>query len=296
MTARAETRYSWGADEHLVVQFSEAMSLEANFTAMAVSKILETDRLEGITDICPGNASLLIRFNPDITPAEDVEAAARAAEQHVSEQPSLSLETRIFEVPVWYDDPYTNETGARFRDRHQRPEGNDLEFGAIENGMASVQEFIDAHSGSPWITSMVGFVSGLPFLFQMVPRERQIELPKYLRPRTDTPPLTVGHGGCFAAIYSVRGAGGYQMFGVTPTPIFDPEQRLADFEDFMVFFRPGDIVKFRSIEEDEYRRIEAEVEAGTYQFRQRPVTFTLNDFLDDPDAYNRSLMEALYDR
>nr|MCW2728961.1 kipI 1 [Aeromicrobium sp.] len=292
----SETRYSWGADEHLVVQFAEAMSLEANFRAMAVSKVLDADRLAGITDICPGNASLLIRFDPDVTPPAELEAAVRQAEQHVGNQPSLSLETRIFEVPVWYDDPYTNEVGARFRDRHQRPEGNDLEFGAIENGMASIEEFIEAHSGSPWITSMVGFVSGLPFLFQMVPRERQIELPKYLRPRTDTPPLTVGHGGCFAAIYSVRGAGGYQMFGVTPTPIFDPEQRLADFADFMVFFRPGDIVKFRSVDEAEYRSIEAEVEAGTYRFRQRPVTFTLNEFLADPDAYNGSLMEALYDR
>lgn len=291
-----DTRYSWGADEHLVVQFSEAMSLEANFRAMAVSKLLEKDRLAGITDICPGNASLLIRFDPDVTPPEELEAVVREAERQVGSEPSLSLETRIFEVPVWYDDPYTNEVGARFRDRHQRPEGNDLEFGAIENGMASIEEFIEAHSGSPWITSMVGFVSGLPFLFQMVPRERQIELPKYLRPRTDTPPLTVGHGGCFAAIYSVRGAGGYQMFGVTPTPIFDPEQRLADFADFMVFFRPGDIVKFRSVDEAEYRSIEAEVEAGTYRFRQRPVTFTLNEFLEDPDAYNDSLMETLYDR
>jgi len=58
---------------------------------------------------------------------------------------------------------------------------------------------------------MVGFVAGLPFLYQMVERSRQIEAPKYLRPRTDTPKLTIGHGGCFSCIYSVRGAGGYQM-------------------------------------------------------------------------------------
>ena len=30
-------------------------------------------------------------------------------------------------------------------------------------------------------------------------------------------------GGCFGCIYSVRGAGGYQMFGITPMPIYDPE-------------------------------------------------------------------------
>ena len=38
------------------------------------------------------------------------------------------------------------------------------------------------------------------------------------------------------SLYSVRGAGGYQMFGVTPGPIFDPGQELPDFADFMVFF------------------------------------------------------------
>jgi len=30
----------------------------------------------------------------------------------------------------------------------------------------------------------------------MVDRPRQLEVPKYLRPRTDTPKLTVGYGGC----------------------------------------------------------------------------------------------------
>jgi urea carboxylase len=211
----------------------------------------------------------------------------------VSEAPSLTLDTRIVEVPVWYDDPFTNETAARFRDRHQRPEGNDLEFAAAENGLPSVQAFIDRHCGSPWLTSMVGFVAGLPFLFQMVPRERQLEVPKYLRPRTDTPPLTVGHGGCFACIYSVRGAGGYQMFGITPAPIFDPSQQLPDFADFMVFFRPGDIVKFRPIDQQEYERTRADVEAGTYRLKQAPVSFGLDDFLADPDAYNAQLLEAL---
>jgi urea carboxylase len=140
---------------------------------------------------------------------------------------------------------------------------------------------------------MVGFVAGLPFMFQMVPRERQLEVPKYLRPRTDTPPLTVGHGGCFACIYSVRGAGGYQMFGVTPGPIFDPGRALPDFADFMVFFRPGDIVQFRPIDEAEYHRTRDEVSAGRFRFRQRPFTFSLDEFHANPGAYNRTVLEAL---
>ncbi|MEI8634457.1 carboxyltransferase domain-containing protein [Vibrio sp. PP-XX7] len=40
-------------------------------------------------------------------------------------------------------------------------------------------------------------------------------------PRDRFPKQTVGHGGCFGCIYSVKGAGGYQMFGITPVPIYD---------------------------------------------------------------------------
>ena len=289
----SESRYSWGGDEHLVVQLDEAMSLEVNFAAMAMTGALRERALDGVVDICPANASFLVRFDPDVLAPSALEAQVREVEREVAAMPSLALQTRIVEVPVWYDDPWTNETAAKFRDRHQRPEGNDLEFAAAENGLSSSQEFIDRHSGSPWLTSMVGFVAGLPFLYQMVSRERQLQVPKYLRPRTDTPPLTVGHGGCFACIYSVRGAGGYQMFGVTPAPIFDPTQKLADFADFMVFFRPGDLVKFTGVDEARYGRIREEVEAGTFRFRQAPVEFRLDDFHAAPDEYNAALLEAL---
>ena len=152
---------------------------------------------------------------------------------------------------------------------------------------------MQAHSNAPWFVSMVGFVAGLPFLFQMVERPQQLEVPKYLRPRTDTPKLTVGHGGCFSCIYSVRGAGGYQMFGITPAPIFDPAQKLPYLKDMMVFFRPGDIVKWKPITREEYDRDVAAVDAGSFDLRIRPVSFSLQKFLDDPAAYNAMLLEQL---
>ena len=160
----------------------------------------------------------------------------------------------------------------------------------------SVDDFIAAHSGSPWFVSMVGFVAGLPFMYQMVDRPRQLQVPKYLRPRTDTPKLTVGYGGCFSCIYSVRGAGGYQMFGITPMPIFDPEQKTSYLRDFMVFFRPGDIVKFKPIGRDEYDHTVAEVDAGRFAPTMRDVTFDLREFQKDIDGYNAKLGGAINDR
>lgn len=293
MTAQ-ESRYTWGGDEFLFVEIHREMTLEANYLATSIAHALDEAALDGVIDVCPANASLLIRFNPDTLPAPELEAAVRGYEREVRAQADQRLQTRIIEVPVWYNDPYTNETAERFREGyHQRPEGSDLDYAAEVNGLADAEEFIRRHHESPWLVSMVGFVAGLPFLYQLVERERQLEVPKYLSPRTDTPALTVGYGGCFTAHYSVRGAGGYQMLGIAAAPIFDPEQKLADFADFMVFFRTGDLVKYRPVLEPEYREIQAAVEAGTYRYKQAEVTFSLADALADPDAYNRTLLEAL---
>jgi urea carboxylase len=182
----------------------------------------------------------------------------------------------------------------RFRERHQDPKGTDIEYAARINNLGGADGFIKAHSGSPWFVSMVGFVAGLPFLYQMVERKRQIEAPKYLRPRTDTPKLTVGHGGCFGCIYSVRGAGGYQMFGITPMPIYDPKQEIKYLKDFMAFFRPGDIVKWKPIDRAAYDAAVADVEAGKFAPLIRDVTFSLDEFHQDIDGTNKKLMGALY--
>ena len=286
-------RYSFGGDEHVFVEISEAMSLEAFFRALSVTNAIRGEGLRGVTEICPANASFQIKFDPDLISPDDLLKEIRRLDE-VADQASPTLATRVVEIPVLYRDPWTHETQMRFRERHQDPNSTDLEFAAGINGFASVDEFIDAHSGAPWFVSMVGFVSGLPFLYQMVDRSRQIQVPKYLRPRTDTPKLTVGYGGCFSCIYSVRGAGGYQMFGITPMPIYDPEQRTSHLRDFMVFFRPGDIVKWKRISREEYDECTAQVEAGRFEPRVRDVVFSLEEFNRDMDGTNRRLEETLH--
>ena len=284
-------RYSFGADEHIFVELDEQMSLQANFKAVAITSRLKERDLDGIVEICPANASYQVRFNPDELSPYELMDILKELEQEVSGSGSQELSTRLIEVPVLYNDPWTHETLMRFRERHQDPDATDLEYAARINGFDDVESFIKAHEGSPWFVSMVGFVAGLPFMYQMVERERQIQVPKYLRPRTDTPALTVGYGGCFACIYSVRGAGGYQMFGITPIPIFDPEKKLPAFEDFMIFFKPGDIIKFRGIDRDEYDELRSQVEDGSYRYKTQDVTFNLGEFAKDPESYNKTLLE-----
>ncbi|KQT28418.1 MULTISPECIES: allophanate hydrolase subunit 1 [unclassified Bradyrhizobium] len=287
------TRYSFGGDEHLFVECDEAMSLDAFFKSLSMTNAVRESRIAGVTEICPANASFQIKFDPDVIKPNDilreVQAIESAAEKH-----EPVIKTRIIEIPVFYRDPWTHETLMRFRERHQDPTATDLEYAARVNGLPDVDAFIAAHSGSPWFVSMVGFVAGLPFMYQMVERARQLQVPKYLRPRTDTPKLTIGHGGCFSCIYSVRGAGGYQMFGITPMPIFDPEQKISYLRNFMVFFRPGDIVKFKPIGRDAYDQAVEDVAAGRFAPIIREVTFDFREFQKDMKGYNAKLEGALH--
>ena len=219
-----KTRYTHGGDEHIYVEMDDEMSLDAFFKSLSMSNAVAEAKIDGVTEICPANASFQVRFNPDVIAPDDILMRVKELE-YSAENAEKRLTTRIVEVPVYYQDPWTHETLMRFRERHQDPSGSDLDYAAKINGFDTVDDFIEAHHSQPWFVSMVGFVAGLPFLYQLVERERQIQVPKYLSPRTDTPKQTVGYGGCFSCVYSVRGAGGYQMFGVTPMPIYDPEQR-----------------------------------------------------------------------
>lgn len=288
-------RYEYGADEFIFVEVDQAMSLEANLKAMAITAALAEKHIDGVIDICPSNASYLVRVNPDqLHPAELVEQL-RAMEHEAGELPSdYVLNTRVIDVPVLYDDPWTRETLMRFRDHHQDPQATDLEYAARINRFDGVPQLIEALSSAPFIVTMIGFVPGLPFCYQMVPRDRQIEVPKYVRPRTDTPERAFGYGGAFAVVYPVRGAGGYQLFGIAPAPVFDLAQTLPDFESSIVFPRPGDILRYRSIDQAEFDQVRSEVEAKTFRYRIREFEFNPAAFLANPDGVNRQLVEVLY--
>jgi len=288
-----KTRYSFGGDEHIFAEIDETMSLQAFFKSLSITTAVRESRIAGVTEICPANASFQIKFDPDrISPADMLAELTRL--ESAADKGAAVIKTRIIEIPVLYNDPWTHETLMRFRERHQDPTATDLEYAARVNNLGTVDNFVKAHSGAPWFVSMVGFVAGLPFLYQMVERQRQIEAPKYLRPRTDTPKLTVGHGGCFSCIYSVRGAGGYQMFGITPMPIYDPSQSISYLRDAMCLFNPGDIVKWKPITREAYDQAVADVEAGKFAPLMRDVTFSLDEFQQDIDGYNRKLDGVLY--
>jgi allophanate hydrolase subunit 1 len=119
------------------------------------------------------------------------------------------------------------------------------------------------HSGTEYWVAALGFWPGLGSLMPLDPRCR-LAAPKYNPPRTWTPKGTVGMGGSVTCIYPDRTPGGYQIFGISPMPIWDPAQRLDAFRDSLALFRPGDRVRFVPVDREEHDAIAAKVEDGSY--------------------------------
>jgi allophanate hydrolase subunit 1 len=176
-----QTRFSFGGDEHIFAEVDVSMSLEAFFKSLFNINAVRDAKIKGVTEICPANASYQVKFDPDLIKPDDMLAELKRLDSAAAKSEPV-IATRIIEIPVLYDDPWTRETLMRFRERHQDPNGTDLEYAARINNLDGIDAFIKAHSSAPWFVSMVGFVAGVPWLYQMVERKRQIQAPKYLRP------------------------------------------------------------------------------------------------------------------
>lgn len=287
------SRVSFGADEFIFVEVSEVMSLATALRVQAITHDLTERGLLSIIDVCPSNASYMIRHDPEVADPRNLVSTLEELHRRYPDANSVSLETEIIEIPVFYDDPWTTEVLMRFRKRHQSETETDIQFCARINKFSSVEEFVKAHSSSPFIVTFPCFVPGNAECIQLVPQERQIQAPKYLSPRTDTPARALGHGGAFSTIYPAAGVGGYQLIGRSPVPVVDMKQELPGFENSMVLAKPATIFKYTPIDQEQYFSIRSSVENGQYHFRKSPVLFNLQSYLEDPDRYGEELVKEL---
>jgi len=287
-----ETRFDYASDEYIYAEISREMSIESNFKAIAITNELRNRKIPGIIDICPANASYLVRFDPEVISAPDLKDYLQEIDITKSNLSELNLPIRIVEIPTWYDDPITRESSFRFESRHQHPGISDFDFVMQINGFSDKQAFMEAHSATPYLISMMGFIPGTAWEFPLgLSREKIIQAPKYLSPRSKTPNRAVGLGGAFNAIYPVDSSGSYQLIGMSAVPVYDEQRRFPELNDF-VLAKPGDIWKHRPIDESEYKRIRSEVEAGTYRYHIKHVEFSPEEYARNGKQYINQLMEG----
>src|SRR5206468_2355970 len=123
--------------------------------------------------------------------------------------------------------------------------GPDLARVADHTGR-SVEEVIGLHRGAWYTVYAIGFCPGFPYLGYLP--EPLIGVPRLPAPRLHVEAGSVGLTGRQTGIYTEVRPGGWNIIGRTPL-------RLVDVADGYFPLRTGDRVRFRRVDESEYREL-----------------------------------------
>ncbi|MBU8880729.1 carboxyltransferase domain-containing protein [Bacillus sp. FJAT-29790] len=286
-----ETKFNFGGDEYIYAEISRDMRVESNFKALAVTEELRKREIPGITDIVSSNASYLVRYNPDIIAARDLLDYIKKIDLTKSDPAELNLSVRIVEIPAWYDDPVTREYSRRFKNRHPEPDLTNFEYVMKLNGFIDKESFIQSHSETPYLITMVGFLPGTAWHFPLgLQPDEIIQAPKYNSPRIDTPERSIGIGGAFNVIYPVNGPGSYQLIGRSAISVVERTNHLEELQETSFLARPGDIWKYRPINESQYNEITSDVRAGKYRYKTKDIDLSPLEYVEKGKKYIHELM------
>jgi KipI family sensor histidine kinase inhibitor len=232
-------RYFPVGETALVVEFGDEISPEINSKVIALNEKLSKAEIYEIEELVPTYRSLLIRYNPLKTTYTQLCLRIKAIEKTLIKTP-VETKGRKIAIPVIYGGEY----------------GPDLAYVAQYHKL-SEEQVIALHSKREYRVYMIGFVAGFPYLGE-VPDE--IATPRLEKPRLKVPAGSVGIAEKQTGIYPCEAPGGWQIIGRTPIRLFDPRQQPP------ALLKPGDIVKFKPISEEEFKTIQNSAQKEPFTF------------------------------
>jgi urea carboxylase len=256
-------RFLPGGDCFIEVELGDEMSFPLNVRVHALAAAIREAQINGVVELIPELASLLVSYDPDRISYADTVREISAIFERQSGDGVQEMTSRVFHVPALYYDPWTTECVDDYRKTYP-DKLTDPEVLCEANGLADRAQLQRVHMQTEYWVAALGFWPGLCSLMPLDPRSR-LHAPKYNPPRGWTPRGTIGLGGGLTCIYPDRTPGGYQIFARTPMPTWDRDQRLSAFRESPALFRPGDRVRFVPITREEYDHIDAEVSEGSYE-------------------------------
>lgn len=233
-----EVKYLVSGDCAVCVEFGNEISPEINRKIRAFKIAVEKEGIEGIVETVPTYRSLLVVYKPEVIRFKEL---TEKFEVIMGAMDTIQIPPpTVIEIPVLY--------GGEM--------GPDIENVASHNGK-TVEEVIKIHTSEEYLIYMLGFIAGFPYLGGM---SKEIATPRLKSPRVKIEGGSVGIAGEQTGVYPVASPGGWQLIGRTPLKLYDSEREKP------VLLEAGQYIKFRSVTEDEYKKIEKQVEDGTYSY------------------------------
>lgn len=256
-------------DACVTVEFADTMDLAQNMRVQALAQLLESMELRGVVEVVPNLRTLAVTLDRRLTTPARVRAAVAEALGGVTAIERMS--SRLFRLPVWYDDPWSAEIAQRYEVE------DNLAFVAGHNGL-SKDEAIAAHSGTDQWVAAVGFVPGC-FWTVALEQDKVLSAPKYRVPRDRTPSRAVALAGITTTIYPYPGPGGYQCIGRCAVEVYDLAARDPLFGADGVLVRPGDRHRYVPVDPFAYEELREAVRAGTYEYDVTEETLDVREWI-----------------
>ncbi len=226
-------------DSAVTVEFEQEISQRVNAKVMGLFRLVEEAPFSGYRESVPAYRSLTVHYDPlQISYEEIAGILAEACRNVRTEEDEKAL---TLTLPVCY--------GGEF--------GPDLPEVAAFEGI-SAEEVVRRHSEGLSFVYFIGFAPGNAYIG--APAET-FHVPRKKTPRLKIPAGSITIWQSQTTVFPMEQPGGWNVIGRTPLTIFD-----AKAEDpFLI--KAGMKIHFVPVSEEEYRRIAAEVAAGTYRVK-----------------------------
>ncbi|WP_338150583.1 5-oxoprolinase subunit PxpB [Neobacillus muris] len=223
-------------DSAIMVRFGSEVNVETHEKVQELSRYIENDPPPGVVEFVPAFTNVTIYY--DIVQAATMADDSLSPYEFMANQldkiikgleTSAGQQPEVVEIPVCY--------GGEF--------GPDLDFVA-EHNQLTPEEVIQIHSAGSYLTYMIGFAPGFPYLGGL---SEKIAAPRRETPRLEIPEGTVGIAGMQTGVYPISTPGGWQLIGRTPIRLFRPEQNPP------TLLKTGNVIKFKPISLEEYQEL-----------------------------------------
>lgn len=224
----------------IICYLGNTISNETNDLVHIFTRLLQDKMLHKFTGIVPSYHSVTIYYDSIKYTYNELVKDLKINFQKLKETVQNEIRN-VYEIPVCY--------GASF--------GSDIYKVSLHNEI-TVDEVIKLHQGNLYRIYMIGFLPGFPYLGGM---NGKLATPRLSKPKI-VQKGSVGIAGEQTGIYPFESPGGWNIIGRTPISIF-PNHTLERF-------KPGDYLRFKSINENEFYHIEND---GNYVLKKEVLIF-----------------------
>lgn len=218
-----------GADAVLIT-FGQEIQEVTNQEIRRFLTAMEKRPFPGVLDKIPSYCHITIQYDPEACYYEEILDYLYTLTEEMRD--SEQMEARLVRIPVLY--------GGTF--------GPDLQNVASHNGLTK-EEVVKIHSEGKYLTYMLGFTPGFPYLGGM---SEKIATPRLQEPREKIWAGAVGIAGSQTGIYPIESPGGWQIIGRTPLRLFDPDRNPV------FLLQAGDYIQFYPIDQKTYLELGGE--------------------------------------